>query len=204
LARNTSHPSAVDPLQFAYPERQLNPHVPPVHVGDANAALGQTFPHAAQLSGLLLVLTSQPSTATPLQFPKPALQLDTAHAPAVHLGVALGVTHAAPHAPQLRTSEFGSTSQPFVASRSQSRKSPVHATVHAPALHAAVALARIGQTLLQRPQLRASSVKSDSQPFDDMASQSPRPATHVSEHVPVRHIAVAYGPAGHVRKHAPQ
>ena len=99
--------------------------------------------------------------------------------------------HFAPQAPQLFPSVFRFTSQPLAALPSQSPKPLVHeATAQLPALHDAVALARLHAPHL--PQLFGSVFRFASQPLAALPSQSPKPVVHVATaQLPAVHEAVA-------------
>ncbi len=154
--------------QYVVPVGHTLTQVPPEHEVPAAHAR----PHAPQFA-LVVRGVSQPFDAAPSQLPKPALHAPTAHAPPAHAGVALGVAHAAPHAPQLVAVVVRAVSQPFAATPSQSPKPPAQApTAHAPDAHVAAAWAS-AQATPQRPQFAALVVRFTSQPFAAPASQSP-------------------------------
>jgi hypothetical protein len=77
-------------------------------------------PQPPQLAGSVLPLISQPSDTVPLQLRKPGLQLLMAQVPVLQTGVAFGVVHAAPHAPQLLRLVLVFSSQPLAKRASQS------------------------------------------------------------------------------------
>lgn len=64
-----SQPSAAAPLQSPKPVLHANRQALIEHTRVALARVGHTVPHALQLFGSLVVLTSQPSALEPLQFP---------------------------------------------------------------------------------------------------------------------------------------
>ena len=134
-------------------DAQVVPHTPPEHTRPAV----HVTPHAPQFALSVCVLTSQPSMATPLQSRKPALQVVTAHAPAVHVDAAFARTHARPHAPQFALSVCRLASQPDVASRSQSAKFAAQlATAHAPATQDVTAVCARAQFRPHAPQFDGS------------------------------------------------
>ena len=65
-----------------------------------------------QFVALVVVFTSQPLAARPSQLPKLRVQVATAQAPPVQVGVALFAAQALPQVPQLVTSASVCTSQP--------------------------------------------------------------------------------------------
>lgn len=73
-----------------------------------------------QLLTSVLVLTSQPLLACPSQSAVPGLQAEQLQAPATQLGVPFGHEQTVPQPPQLLTSVWVLTSQPFAALLSQS------------------------------------------------------------------------------------
>jgi hypothetical protein len=82
--------------------------------------VGQAFPHIPQCDVLVSSAVSQPSAAMALQSPRPSSQAKP-QAPVTHVRIALArAGHTMPHVPQLSGSEPVATSQPFVATPSQS------------------------------------------------------------------------------------
>jgi len=70
-----SQPFVASPSQLANPVRQgPRTHLLPAHAGSALGSPVHTVPHLAQFFGSVLVETSQPSVARPLQSAKPAAQ----------------------------------------------------------------------------------------------------------------------------------
>lgn len=98
-----------------------------------------------------------------------------------------------PQAPQL-VLVVVEVSQPLEARVSQSAKPATHEdTVHAPALHPAIALVRL-HVLLQVPQENTEDVMFTSQPFAGLPSQSPKPTAQVPmAHTPSVQTAVELG-----------
>lgn len=102
VCRSTSQPSVLFELQSANPALHAPaPHTPVLHSATAPAGAGQLLAQLPQLLGSLLRVDSQPSLASELQSPRPALQDPTPHFPSVHLPVALVGAQAAPQLPQL-------------------------------------------------------------------------------------------------------
>jgi hypothetical protein len=118
------------PLQRVYPLLQVNVHELPAHAGAALAMLVEhAVAHVPQWFTLVVV-----STHVPLQsVGVPAGQPET-HAEPEHTGVP--PLHADPQPPQLFLSFVKSMHAPL-----QALNPALHAKVHAPALHAAAALA---------------------------------------------------------------
>jgi hypothetical protein len=178
--------------------------VPLEHVAVANGTEGHDRKHAPQLSGSLPVGVSHPFALLPSQFANPALHAPMPHAPPLQLGVAFATVQVVPQAPQFAVLERVSTSQPSAATPLQSRKPIAHASVHAPARQRLVAFGRDGQTAPHALQFAASFVRSVSQPFIGLRSQSSWPAVQRIEHVPEVHVGAAKGPLGQRFRHAPQ
>jgi len=96
-----SQPSAELTLQFAKPELQDDmEHEPPVQPAVAFAT-EHRLPQAPQLLVLVFILISQPSDVIALQFAKPVLQAEMAHAPPVQTPEAFAKEHTFPQEPQL-------------------------------------------------------------------------------------------------------
>jgi hypothetical protein len=168
-----SQPSALFPSQFAKPGlHAAMPQVPFVHAGVA-LAVTHGVPHAPQLLGLVLVLTSQPSAAEWSQSWKPALHEPMPQVPFVHPADALeGVLHTSPHEPQLLVLVLVSTSQPSAAEWSQSWKPALHAWIpHDPLVQLAVPLL-VWHAPPHVPQLPVSVLPFTSHPFVGLPSQS--------------------------------
>ncbi len=142
----------------------------------------QTVPHAPQLEVLLVRLTSQPSATVPLQSPKPVLHDATRHAPDAHAGTPLGIEHAVPQPPQFETSAPVLISHPSVAVRLQSVYPALQLKPQVPAAHVAVALARVGHTVVQAPQCVGSVLR-----FEQLPEQLVRPEAQVTTHAPAEH-----------------
>lgn len=136
----TSHPSVASPSQSAQPaSHDAIEHVLELHEAVAWAG-AQMFAHAPQLRTSDEMLTSQPSTAWPLQSAYPGWQLAITHRPAWQDGVAFSSEQGLAQVPQLFPSVARLISQPSTATPLQSAKPGVHVpTVHVPALHSGVA-----------------------------------------------------------------
>jgi len=128
---------------------------PPPHEGVALAKL-HTLPQAPQFAVLVERFTSQPLDGLPSQLPYGRLQVATAHAPPLQVGIALARLHAAPQLPQLATLVERLASQPLAAVESQLAYDPLHAMPQAPPPQVAVALAGTEQVCPHAPQLRVS------------------------------------------------
>jgi hypothetical protein len=178
-----------------------------VHVGVAPEhtwPVAHARPHAPQWAVLVRVSVSQPLAALPSQSANPARHDAIVHVPPAHAAVALGRLHARPHIPQLVAVVRVSTSQPFAGFPSQSAKPALHAAmVHAPAAHAAVALAS-EHVRPHIPQCTALMPRLTSQPLAALPSQLPKPALHdATVHMLAAHAAVALA-SEHARPHIPQ
>jgi len=129
-----SHPSSGSRLQSAKPEAHAMLHRPAAHDAVPLVAL-HTSPHAPQLRGSVLVLTSHPLAALASQLPKPAEHAVTVHADDAHPAVALGSEHTRPHVPQCAALEVTSTHAPeqsVVPVAQVDRQTPLLQTVPAP------------------------------------------------------------------------
>jgi hypothetical protein len=176
-----SQPSAKLPLQFAKPALQLaTAQVLAEQVAAPFATAGQALLHPPQLFTLFVVLISQPSATTPLQFAKPGSQLATAHDPATQAAVPFAALHVLPQAPQLLTLVCVFTSQPSAGFPLQSAKPGLQAaTTHAPAEQPAVPFA-IEQTFPQPPQWLALVCVFTSQPSAGLPLQFAKPALQLA------------------------
>ena len=102
--------------------------------------------------------------------------------------------HARSHAPQV-PGALSEASQPLAGLPSQSAKPALHTMPHAPAAHVAVALARAGHALPQRPQWAAWVAT-----LTHAAPHATRPVAQLVAHAPALHTM----PAPHARPQAPQ
>jgi len=161
---STSQPSGCVPLQLrAVPMQLPTSQVPLLQ---ASLALGrsQMVPHVPQLFTLVLVLTSQPSAWSPLQFFVVPMQLLTSQTLLTQVSLALGKLQTVPQRPQFETSVALLTSQPSPGRPLQSRKVPIQAcTWQLPLTQSSLALAE-SQAIPQAPQLFRSELMSTSQP----------------------------------------
>ena len=136
-----SQPSAAPFLQSAQPAL----HAATLHVPFTQLPAAFGVPHALpqlpQLLGSPSVFVSQPLAALPSQSTQPASHAAIAHCAATQLVVACGSAQACPHAPQFAASTASATSQPSVASRSQSAWPGAHAMPHTPPEHEAAPFA---------------------------------------------------------------
>ncbi len=124
-----------------------------------------------------------------------------AHAPFVQSDPA---AQAFPQRPQCIALDGNTVSHPFSAMPSQSPNPSTHARPHVPIAHVGEPLGWGEHEFRQRPQLRASTRVSVSQPFATMPSQSPNPIAHVRPHTPPTQPGVEFGPPGHTVPHVPQ
>jgi len=177
VLRLTSQPLATLLSQFAYPELQLIPQVPPVQLA-VPLLVEQVLPHEPQFV-VVLSAASQPSLGLLLQLEYPLLQV-ILQTPLLQAGVPLAAEHLVPHALQLLTSALRLTSQPFAALPSQSAKPALQLWIpHTPAVHLGVALGRL-HTVPQLPQLLMSvPFTFVSQTVAGLVSHSAKPVGHV-------------------------
>jgi hypothetical protein len=157
--------------------------------------LAQAVPHAPQLETDVASAASQPLAAAPSQLPKPREHVSP-QAPALHVASELDpLAQALPQRPQLPVAVVRLVSQPLAATPSQSPKPTLHARRHAPAAQSGEALAPVGHTVPQAPQL-VTLVAVATQ----VVPQRVVPAAQVSMQAP----AEQRWPVGHARPHAPQ
>ena len=138
-------------------------------------------------------LVSQPSPRRALQFANPVLQAVIEQLLPEQAPVALAGAQACPQVPQLCMLVLRLVSQPFETRVSQLPKPAVHVIEQSPPVQDAVPLVEL-QTLLQAPQLAASVVRLASQPFENLVSQSEKPALQAPSGIvqaEFRHVAVA-------------
>jgi hypothetical protein len=190
---------------------------PVVHAPRAQVPLAQVAAALAKKQGrpqppqcvvLVVVLVSQPLTASPSQLPKPVLHMPRRHTPPVHDTAPLDRVQAWPQPPQFARLVEVSTSQPSPALPLQSarpvgqvpRAVPQVAMVHTGTRPGVVVL----HTLPQVRQLLTAVLRLVSQPFSAMPSQLPKPELQVpSAQRPLAQVAVALGKL-QVLPHAPQ
>lgn len=201
---SVSQPVPSIPSQLPKPVRHAKPQVPEAHVAEAFVRSGHTDRQALQCDVLVRRSVSQPLPGIPSQSPRPVVQVEL-HVPPVHVGVAPDTEgHALRHIPQWATAVRVSTSQPLLASPSQSEKFVLQVNPHAPATQVAVALLREGQARSQPPQCASAEVVSASQPLSTAPSQLPRPVLQVKPHAPIAQKRTALVRAGQTRPHSPQ
>jgi hypothetical protein len=199
LRVSISQPSVAMPLQSPKPVLQRNPHALAVQVAVAFARPGQALPQAPQCEREVRVSTSHPSVATPLQLPKPALQLMPQ---ALDWQVALAFArlgHTVPHAPQFAVSALVSTQlieEPAV----QTRSGAVQVSWQLPATHRYPE----GQLLPQAPQCAVELRVSTSQPSVALPLQSAKPVVQVKPQTLALQVATEFARLGHALPQAPQ
>lgn len=177
MVSGSSQPLAGSPSPSTQPTAQREIwHAPVVHVAVAWASAQRTS-HPPQWV-VVLVCTSQPSLATPLQLRHPDWQRNP-HVCERQTGLECApYVQALPHAPQLAV-EPSEVSQPLADCASQLPHPPAQGPIaHAPAAQVAPALAK-AQRVPQAPQLLGSVVRLVSQPLAALPSQSPQPARQV-------------------------
>jgi hypothetical protein len=187
VRRSDSQPLVGFMSQSAKPSRH-GPSAQAPAVQDAAALVkAQVRPQVPQLS-VVVVLVSQPLEGLMSQLAKPALQVPSAHVPAVQVAVALAKVHARSHMPQLDTVLRVSTSHPLAGLPSQSAKPSLHRVIaQAPIRQSPVAL---GNTHARPhiPQCVALAETSVSQPSVGSLLQSPNRAVHAATaHRPMVH-----------------
>lgn len=205
VPRSTSQPLDAVPSQSAYPElHDWIAHAPFEQVGVAFGRL-QALAQAPQLDTLVLRFTSQPSVAFPLQSALGSTQPEVLQTPASHVGVAFGNEQTLPQAPQLSTSFWRSTSQPFAEAESQSALPLLHVpTWQTPAWQISLAFNK-SQISPQLPQLATLLSRLTSQPLVGSLSQFSNPALQApSAHAPLAQAGSALGRPAHSVPHAPQ
>jgi hypothetical protein len=120
VRRSTSQPLLGSASQLPKFAAQVRKHAPAMHDGVALAPVAHPRPQPPQFATLVRVSTSHPLPAAASQLPYPAAQV-IAHADDAHTAVALTAPgHTLPHAPQCTAEARTSTSQPLVATPSQS------------------------------------------------------------------------------------
>lgn len=189
VVRLVSHPFDVRPSQLANPPLQLPIWHDPLKQLAPAFANEQAVPQEPQFDALVFVFVSQPLATLVSQLPKPVLQASE-QVPALHVGVAFTVEHAAPQEPQLPTVVLRFVSQPFAAFESQLPKPAVHVNVHVPVEHDGVAFAA-EQVCPHAPQFDRV-FRLVSHPFDGMPSQSAKPAAQVGAQVPFVQAVVPF------------
>ncbi len=163
------------------------------------------LPQRPQWPVLVRRSVSHPFSGFMSQSAKPSSQRPTAQRPPAQSGVPWSTRQAAPQVPQFITSVRVSTSQPFIAARSQSAKpSSQVPTPQVPIAQAAVPWAGAGQAVPQVPQCAVLVRTSVSQPVPDIMSQSPKPDSQAATaQAPITHDGVPCE-AEHATSHMPQ
>jgi hypothetical protein len=166
---SASQPLEASPSQSPKPAAQrAGVHIPPAHPWLITCASAQTVPHAPQLVGSMAVLAQKAIGAVP-QVASGAAQV----APQTPPEQTWPAAHPVPQRPQLALSVRVSTSQPLLATWSQSAKPGSQAaTAHSPAPHDDLAWAS-RHARPQPPQCAALDAVSVSQPLEAAPSQSP-------------------------------
>ena len=171
-----SQPLEVTPSQFENPALHDWITQPPVaHPATAFARL-HTMPQVPQFNAFVLVLISQPSTVSPLQFPYPALQL-MLQTPVLQIAVPLALPHTVPQRLQLFGLDFRLISHPSAALPLQSPKPAVQAIEQALPLQLAVPLVLL-HAAPHPPQLDTVLVVLTSQPSAVTLLQLAKPVVH--------------------------
>jgi hypothetical protein len=181
---------------------KFSAHAPSAQVPLAQVAAAlakkQGRPQPPQWVVLVVVLVSQPLTASPSQLPKPVLHVFSRHTPPVHATEPLARVQAWPQPPQLARLVEVSTSQPSPALPLQSarpegqvpRAVPQVPEVHTGTSPGVVVL----QMVPQVRQLFTAVLRLVSQPFSAMPSQLPKPELQVpSAQRPLAQVAIALG-----------
>jgi len=160
--RLVSQPLVTSPSQLPQPPLQVIEHWEFAQPATP-LTVEQAWAQAPQCVGSVVVLTSQPSDARPLQSAKPGSQAPTWQTPCAQTGVSLAMGQALPQTLQLATLVLRLVSQPLVTSLSQLPKPGAQAIAQAPARHDGVPLTD-EQRAPQLPQLRGSPAMLVSQP----------------------------------------
>jgi hypothetical protein len=150
VARFDSQPLASLPSHSPKPGRQVLSQRPSTHAGMALPRVGHTLLHAPQCAGLARRSVSQPLPGSLSQSAKPCPQVATAHEPLTHAGVPPETVQRFAQRPQCGRLLRVSTSQPLLASPSQSAKPASQVKPQAPDAQAARALARAGRRCRRR------------------------------------------------------
>jgi hypothetical protein len=201
VVSGVSHPLLVVPSQLP----QSDTHAPSVHVplGQLSAAFArsQVAPHEPQFASVASE-ASQPFVSLPSQLPKPPLHDATAQVPVVHVAVAFGRLHAAPHAPQF-ASVRSDVSQPFASFESQSSKLLAQVVIsHVPLAHDSPAFG--SEHAMPHPPQFVSVFSGVSQPLTSTPSQFAKPALHEPmRQLPVEQSEIAFARL-HAMPHPPQ
>jgi nicotinate-nucleotide--dimethylbenzimidazole phosphoribosyltransferase len=196
-----SQPLAAAPSQSPKPAAQPTiEQAPAPQPLAATLASAQTDPQALQLAGSIAVFAQYADGPAPQ-----ARRGEAQVVPQAPPEQTWPATQAAWHAPQLALSLRASTSQPLAASPSQSRKPAAQAAIaQTPAPQPGAAWGS-AQARPQAPQFAALAVRSTSQPFAGLASQSPKPAPQrTTVHAPPAQPLAATWASAQAAPHAPQ
>ncbi len=202
-SRVVSTQVALAPLPQVVSDPQDTWHVPP----EQNCPAAQAFPQAPQFALLLVMFTSQPSAAVPLQFAKPALQLEMPQVLAEQLAVAFGTEHTMLQPPQFVALLVVFVSQPLLRLPSQLPRPVLHVMPQRPAVQVAVPPVLV-HARPQTPQFDTFVVRVTSQPLVDTPSQSAVPVAQLT--IDVLHVDAVHtstlpmGGVGHDIAHDPQ
>ncbi len=135
---------------------------------------------------------SHPSSSSPSQLPKPALQVGEQRPPE-HDVEPLGLVHPFPQLPQWLVLVFVSVSQPLFAAPSQSSHGGwLQVGSHAPFVHIVGPWALV-QALVQLPHLVTSVLMLVSHPLPVIMSQSAKPRSQPIWHVPPTQLSLPVG-----------
>jgi hypothetical protein len=172
------------------------PHIPAMQA----IPVGQVVVHEPQCEASLCVFTSHPFAGLPSQSAKPALQLAMWHVPAVHEGVALGVAHTRPQAPQLARFVVRSTQLPPQLVSVLGTHPAEHVYPDPPAVHIADPPVHITP---HAPQL-VTDERDASQPLAALWSQSAKPLRHTNPQLVPLQVGWAFAGAGQAVHEVPQ
>lgn len=184
------------PMHVVFGGRHVVPHTPAAHT----CPVVQALRHDPQCPVSVRVFTSHPFAGSPSQSANPALQVVTAHAPAVHVALALANAQECPHAPQCATLDPSEVSHPLAGFASQFPHPAAQVTtVQAPAVHPATVVLASAQLWPHAPQFRGSIIGS----VQNAVAPEPHTragAAHVVSHTPATQLC----PALQAFAHAPQ
>jgi len=184
----------------AQPDTQTFPVGAAPHTG---VAPEHARPQAPQLPTASSA-ASQPLIASLSQSAKPGWQVIPQRPPAQLPAALARAGHAAPQAPQLAGLVLPLTSQPLLASMSQSRKPGSHAVAQRAIAHDALAPGPARQAVPQAPQCIGLVAVLASQPLAALPSQSAKPMLQVRPQLPAAHAGVALVAPAHIVVHVLQ
>lgn len=186
FAVDLSHPSAALLLQSPKPALQVMPHMLEPHRGIALAPPRQARPHIPQFAASDVTSTHEPPQAT-----RPPVQAAT-HPPALQ-NCAPG--QVLPHSPQLAGEVCRLVSHPLAGLPSQFPNPVLQVkSAHMLAEHDAMPFAN-EHVRPHMPQFVTLVRVFTSHPFIAFMSQSAKPGSHVSWHMPDMHAVVEFAPA---------